>query len=340
MLAKDINARVFLIFTESGRSYKLFKEVYESLDEYKSDCDGTYSMNNNGMNNINNYNNGNNNCNDNSNNSVDINSNNNVISNNTTTTDNKNTNKKIQVVISTPNENTYLNIKNDCNIIPILMNYRNKYKDAMIKQCIAKLIELNIVNNDDIIVSVYGPPKGKGVDTISCIKVDDSNPILKLYKYLNSVDKVKSLVINEVLNIAMELGMEGREGKPVGTIFIIGDSDNVLKMSSQLILNPFENHNAIIFDKDVKGTIKELSSIDGAFVISDKGNVLSAGRYIECSGGNINLPSGLGARHHAAANISKHTDAIAITVSESGGIVRVFKDGEIFTEINPNKIID
>ena len=54
----------------------------------------------------------------------------------------------------------------------------------------------------------------------------------------------------------------------------------------------------------------------------------------------MNLPLGLGARHYAAAAISKHTDAIAITVSESGGIVRVFKDGEILVEINPNRLDD
>jgi len=288
-LAQEINADIFLIFTETGKTYDVFKEYLKNskknLKEHKSD--------------------------------------------------------KLKIIVSTPNEDTYFRLKNEKGIIPILMNYRNRYKATMIKQSIVKLFENNLVKKGDLIVSILGIPKvSGGTDTISIINVDNHSPILKFHQYINSLDKIKGLVINEVLNIAMELGVEGREGKQIGTIFVVGDTENVLKMSSQLILNPFENHKAIIFDKKVKGTIKELSTIDGAFVITEKGEVKSAGRYIECTSGNLTIPLGLGARHHAAAAISKYTDAIAITVSESGGIVRVFKDGEILVEINPNRLDD
>jgi DNA integrity scanning protein DisA with diadenylate cyclase activity len=37
----------------------------------------------------------------------------------------------------------------------------------------------------------------------------------------------------------------------------------------------------------------------------------------------------------AAASITKNTNAIAVTVSQSGGIVRVFKDGKIVFETDP-----
>lgn len=143
-------------------------------------------------------------------------------------------------------------------------------------------------------------------------------------------------IFQEVLELAIELSLEGREGKPVGTIFVIGDTKNVIKYSHQMVPNPFKGYKINIFDKESKEIIKEFAFLDGAFVISRSGRVLCAGRYldIDFKKVTVNIPSGLGSRHLAAAGISKVTKAIAITVSESG-IVRVFKDGKIIFEYNP-----
>lgn len=143
-------------------------------------------------------------------------------------------------------------------------------------------------------------------------------------------------IFQEVLELAIELSLEGREGKPIGTIFVIGDTKNVIKHSHQMVPNPFKGYKINIFDKGSKEIIKEFAFLDGAFVISKSGRVLCAGRYldIDFKKVSVNIPSGLGSRHLAAAGISKVTKAIAITVSESG-IVRVFKDGKIIFEYNP-----
>jgi DNA integrity scanning protein DisA with diadenylate cyclase activity len=74
--------------------------------------------------------------------------------------------------------------------------------------------------------------------------------------------------------------------------------------------------------------------LDGAFLISDDGVVLSACRYIDALSEGIDLPLGLGSRHMAAASITKDTNAIAVVVSESS-VVRVLDDGEIVSEIIP-----
>jgi len=251
----------------------------------------------------------------------------------------KNDRKDLKIVVTTPNEDTYSFLKNEEKIIPILLRYRNKYKSTMIKQAMIKLLQNNLIKEGDTIVTILGVPRTPGsIDTISLIEVSSNDFLLKFHKFINSMEGIKRLVVNEVLDIAMELSIEGKEGKPVGAIFVVGDSERVLKMSSQLILNPFEGHDAVIFDKRVRGTIKELAGIDGAFIISDKGEVISAGRYLEPLSCTLNLPLGLGARHYAAAAISKHTDAVAITVSDSGGVVRMFKDGEMVVEIDPNKL--
>ena len=143
-------------------------------------------------------------------------------------------------------------------------------------------------------------------------------------------------VFQEVLELAIELSLEGREGKPIGTIFVIGDTRNVMKHSHQMVPNPFKGYKINIFDKESKEVIKEFAFLDGAFVISKSGRILCAGRYldIDYKRVSVNIPAGLGSRHLAAAGISKVTKAIAITVSESG-IVRIFKDGKMIFEYNP-----
>ncbi|MCW3140230.1 MAG: diadenylate cyclase, partial [Methanophagales archaeon] len=103
-----------------------------------------------------------------------------------------------------------------------------------------------------------------------------------------------------------------------------------------LILDPLAGHPKEVKDirnANVQGTIKELAKLDGAFIVSADGYVLSAARYIEASYRNINLPMGFGSRHMAAASISKDTDAVAVVVSESDGVVRIFDSGELVAEI-------
>ena len=137
--------------------------------------------------------------------------------------------------------------------------------------------------------------------------------------------------------LAVEIAREGREGRKIGTMFVVGDSLEVLKHSRSLILDPLFGHPdefKLIHLPDVRETVKELAQLDGAFVVSDEGVVVSACRYIDAFSEGIKLPLGLGSRHVAAASITKQTNAVAVVVSESS-IVRVFDDGEIISEIIP-----
>lgn len=143
--------------------------------------------------------------------------------------------------------------------------------------------------------------------------------------------------LEQVILLAVELAREGREGRKVGTLMVVSDSEAVLDRSRPLILDPLWGHadvNKRISDPDMRETAKELSQLDGAFVISDGGVFLSACRYINASSAGIELPLGLGSKHMAAASITKETLAVAIVVSESS-VVRIFDDGEIVAEIIP-----
>ena len=120
-------------------------------------------------------------------------------------------------------------------------------------------------------------------------------------------------------------------------MFIVSDNEEVLKRSRGLILDPLLGHPAErrhVDDHNLRETIKELAQLDGAFIVSDDGVVISAARYIDASSEGIKLPLGLGSRHMAAASISKSTRAVAVVVSESS-MVRIFDNGEMIGEIIP-----
>jgi len=143
--------------------------------------------------------------------------------------------------------------------------------------------------------------------------------------------------LEPTIELAVEIAREGREGRRIGTLFTFGDAQAVLARSRPLILDPLAGHPEEarqIRDPNLRGTIKELAQLDGAFVVSDQGVVVSACRYLDATASDVALPYGMASRHLAGASISQVTDAVAIVVSESS-MVRVFDDGRLVAEIIP-----
>jgi DNA integrity scanning protein DisA with diadenylate cyclase activity len=149
--------------------------------------------------------------------------------------------------------------------------------------------------------------------------------------------QVDKQVLEHTISLAVEIAREGREGRKIVTLFVVGDSGEVTKRSKPLILDPLHGHpeeSKQIEDPDTRETIKELAQLDGAFLVSNAGVVLSAARYIDAASESLDLPLGLGSRHMAGASISRQTNAVAVVVSESS-MVRMFDDGELVSEIVP-----
>ncbi|QIB92224.1 DNA integrity scanning protein DisA nucleotide-binding domain protein [Methanosarcina mazei] len=175
---------------------------------------------------------------------------------------------------------------------------------------------------------VVGVIEARGSSSIIVHNLDD-NPLIKAMKECE--ERVNPEVMNAVLKIAFDIALTGREGKKIGAAFIVGDSEEVLKRSHQIILNPYEGHEEAhrnILDRRNWESIKEFALLDGVFVIDETGIVRAAGRYLDVDGKNIDIEKGLGGRHVSAAAISRDTVAISVTVSESGGVLRVYKDAK------------
>jgi DNA integrity scanning protein DisA with diadenylate cyclase activity len=212
----------------------------------------------------------------------------------------------------------------------------NLTRMGRIKIAVLMGLSAGIVNPKDRLVCVSALPRLHHLDTILVLDLGKEFELLTTDNGANMVGLVRPEVFDGVLNLAVELANQGREGKPVGTIFTLGDHEKVLQLSRQLIINPFRGYpeeERNILDPNLRETIREFAAIDGAFVIRDDGVVMAAGRHLNAALEEGELPHGLGSRHVAAAGITAVTEAVAIAISESNGTVRIFKHGSIFTEI-------
>ena len=175
---------------------------------------------------------------------------------------------------------------------------------------------------------IVGVVETRGSSSIIVHNLDE-NPIIKAMKECQ--ERIKPDVMSAIMKISFDIALAGREGKKIGTAFIVGDSEEVLKRSHQIILNPYAGHEEIyrnVLDKRNWESIKEFSQLDGVFVVDETGIIHAAGRYLDVDAKNIDIEKGLGGRHVSAAAISRDTVAIAVTISESGGVLRIYKDAK------------
>jgi DNA integrity scanning protein DisA with diadenylate cyclase activity len=144
--------------------------------------------------------------------------------------------------------------------------------------------------------------------------------------------------LEHVIELAVELAREGREGRKIGTLFVVGAVEAVGAQSRPLILDPLFGHPRELLQAgspEFRETAKELAQLDGAFVVDDDGTFVSAGRFVDVDLADPdNFLPGLGTRHAAAASITRTTEAIAVVVSQSS-VVRVFAEGRLQAEIIP-----
>ena len=117
------------------------------------------------------------------------------------------------------------------------------------------------------------------IDSFSYIQLDEHLGRLTV----RDLRQLESKVPLDTLKIVVDLAIDiGREGKPVGTMFVVASC-----------------------------------------------------RLVDASVGNVTLSKGLGARHWAAAAITKRTASIAVVVSEANGTVRILQNGEVILRIEP-----
>lgn len=233
------------------------------------------------------------------------------------------------VIVSRASSNLYNSHKN----IEATIEVRSYAKSRLSQFRSAVIIGLTrgLFKYNDRLCCIGGLPSSNQLDTMVIIDIEQEFKSVLTRDSELLPKSVKVEVIERMLAIATELSVEKREGHPIGGLYVIGDTENVKALSKPLILNPFfgyspEDRN--ILNPFMDETIKELSTIDGAFIIQGDGVIDSAGSHLHAPAEYYHdLPGGFGARHATAAAITRATDSIAIVVSASSSQVTLFRRG-------------
>jgi DNA integrity scanning protein DisA with diadenylate cyclase activity len=188
------------------------------------------------------------------------------------------------------------------------------------------------------VVAVYSGFDAAKIDSISFLRLHEHLGRLTTRDLQRIETQVPLDTLKTVVDLAIDIGREGREGKPVGTMFVIGDTRRVLAQSHPAGYDPVKGYSRKernLNDPRNRDAIKEIAQLDGAFIVAKDGTVEASCRLIDTAPVEITLSKGLGARHWAGAAISNNTKAVAVVVSESNGTVRIFQNGEVVLRIEP-----
>ena len=205
-------------------------------------------------------------------------------------------------------------------------------------QSVLEAVAADILAPGSCLVALYSGFDADRIDSLSVINLDEHLNRLTARDLRQLETRVPLDTLKIVVDLSVEIGREGREGKPVGTLFVVGDARKVLSCSHSAGFDPVKGYHRKernLYDPRVREGIKEIAQMDGAIIVSADGTVEAACRYVDCSAAEVTLSKGLGSRHWAAAAVSRTTNAVAVTVSQTNGTVRIFQNGEVVLRVEP-----
>ena len=226
----------------------------------------------------------------------------------------------------------------DCGLGCVVLDMAESPVYDKLSQALLEAVADELLAPGARVIALYSGFEARTIDSISVIDLGDHLGRLTVRDLQQLETRVPLDILQTVVNLALEIGREGREGKPVGTLFVVGDTQKVRKLSRSASFDPVKGYSRKernLKSARVREGIKEIAQMDGAIIVSADGTVEAAAQYLDASAANIALSKGLGARHWAAAAISRATKAVAVAVSESNGTVRIFQNGEVVLRIEP-----
>jgi diadenylate cyclase len=248
-----------------------------------------------------------------------------------------------EVIGATPtlvaaDEREHLDGVADYGLTPVLLDVSGLPVHERLAQALLECVADDKITPEAEVVAVYSGFEAGTIDSVSLLRLEEHLGQLTARDLRNLETKVPLETLKLVVDLAVEIGREGREGKPVGTLFVVGDTRKVLQSSHATGFDPVRGYSRAerkLTDPRVREGIKEIAQLDGAFVVGADGTIEAAARYIDASAENVSVAKGLGARHWAAAAITRRTKSVAVAVSETNGTVRIFQNGEVVLRIEP-----
>jgi len=241
-------------------------------------------------------------------------------------------------VLVAADEAQMLEGSDDLGIRKVVLDVAELPVHERLTQALLEGVAAELIPSAAQVVAVYSGFEAGEIDSVSVLRLEEHFGQLTSRDLRNLETKVPLETLKLVVDLAVEIGREGREGKPVGTLFVVGDTRKVLSSSHSAGFDPVRGYNRSerrLTDPRVREGIKEVAQLDGAFIVGPDATIEAAARYIDASAENVSVAKGLGARHWAAVAITRRTESVAVVVSETSGTVRLFQNGEVVLRIEP-----
>ena len=245
-----------------------------------------------------------------------------------------------RLIPATPDEDLYARL-GEAGFEPVQLPLQAADKYSQVRHTLSVALRLDRVAVGELILCAIGahvyPDEG---DLIVLADVEAGAEQEVITALLRITDSIKPSVLEATLTVASKIGRVVRRGHGrIGAIFVLGDTARILKDAQQLVPNPFYGHDQAmrqITNPDIHDALVEFAKLDGAFVVRGDGYIESAAVFLATKEEDIEVPTGLGARHTAAASASAHTGATAVVVSATDGNVRVFDEGRQILQMAPD----
>lgn len=245
---------------------------------------------------------------------------------------------EFRLIVTTPDAETY-EVLSQAGLEALRLPARTADKYRQVRHIISVVLRSGQVSMGDLIVCATGHdlyPTESNLIVLTEVEPRLENlPVSELIKLTNGI---RPRVLEATVAVACKIGRAARRGKHIGAIFMLGDSLEVLKGSKQLVPNPFQGHEETLrrlTNPTIHDALVELSKLDGAFVVRGDGFIQTAGTFLASERTEADLSTGLGARHAAAAAVTSRTTATAVVVSATDGNIRVFSDGTMVLQMDP-----
>lgn len=235
--------------------------------------------------------------------------------------------REVKVVLATPSHETYKRFSGNPHVKLIKLTARAQGRSGQAHHAMACGLRERIFLPGERLVCLAGNGFADSTDALLVMRVSGYEPVMEMVE--------ADPVLAAATEISLEIGKGTSGGRPLGTAFVIGDSKAVLRLSHQLMINPFKSYLVDITDRKQWELIKKYATFDGAFVVGNDGRVITAERYLNANV-EVEIPRGLGTRHLSVAAMTAATKSKGVTVSGEDGVVRIFERGKLVARIDPH----
>ncbi|MEL6897881.1 MAG: diadenylate cyclase [Planctomycetota bacterium] len=245
--------------------------------------------------------------------------------------------RALPIVVAT-DEEADLEGAEEFNLRPVPLHKEKSPQMERLQHALLEAAADEIVKPNGQVIAVYSGFHSGRLDSISHLQLDERMRRLTARDLQSLESSVPLKTLKAVIDLAADIGREGREGKAVGTLFVVGDTKKVIEHSRDSGVDPFRGYNRkqrSLLDSRVQEDAKEVAQLDGAFLVSPDGVIEKSRQILEVAHEELTMSTGLGSRHWAAAAISQKTKAIAVVVSQSTGTVRLYQNGILVLRIEP-----